>query len=155
MYQYFQLHTFTAPVLFHQAVWKRCVLYIISPALYNSCVQCVWEPCWRPQAHSTASWMVIWVTYCWVPWQPEKQQGVWSWVTQSYKRKSCFHWGAEVWKGLQTLAGGHGYAGHWELKGEYPCSGKGRSAQDYSTVGEEEEVQRQTWRKGSSALTGC
>lgn len=58
------------------------------------------------------------------------------------------------------MAGGHGleHTDQCEQEGEYPCSEKGRRAQDYSIVGEE-EAQRQTWRKGfgrgGNALTGC
>lgn len=159
MYQYFQLGNIISTVLFLQAVRKRFV-YHQSCFVQQLCAVCVWQPCWSPQTHSTASWMVIWVTYCWVPWQSEKQQGMWSRVTQSYKRKPCFHWRGEGWKRQQTGAGGHGleHTDQCEQEGGYPCSGKGRRAQDCSIVGEEGAL-RQTWWKGfdrgSSALTGC
>lgn len=59
------------------------------------------------------------------------------------------------------MAGGHDFVHTDQCEQEqgYPYSGRGRRAQDYSIVGEEEEAQRQTCRKrfgrGSSALTGC
>lgn len=58
------------------------------------------------------------------------------------------------------MAGGHGleYTDQYERESWYPCSGAGRSAQDYSIVGQA-EAQWQTWTKGfereSNALNDC